>query len=231
MVDWSGGDRRRGGIPGLPAFEPAESTASQNERLRRFYDRSARSYDRWMRWYDRVMLGDARRRICSRAAGRTLEVAIGTGLNLPFYPPDIELTAIDFSPEMIARSRRRADELGLRIDLQLGNAHQLDFPDESFDTVVSTLMMSTVPEEERAARELFRVLRPGGRLLLLDHVRSPGLAVRWIERAVEPLLVRFSGARLLRDPLDYLAGVGFVIERCDRSRGGIIEEIVARRRQ
>jgi ubiquinone/menaquinone biosynthesis C-methylase UbiE len=201
----------------------------ENERLRRFYDQSAGEYDRWMRFYDSIMLGDARRRLCSRASGRTLELAIGTGLNLPFYPDGVRLTGVDLSPAMLAVAKQRSRTLGIDAELLVGDAHALDFSEDSFDTVISTLFFSSVPDPRQAAAEVRRVLKPGGQLLLLDHVRSPIWTARLAERLLDPPLRRFAGCNLLRDPLDYLGAVGFVIERCDRSRWGIVLDVVARK--
>jgi ubiquinone/menaquinone biosynthesis C-methylase UbiE len=201
----------------------------QTERLRRFYDEYAGDYDRWMRFYDSIMLGGARRKVCSRASGRTLELAIGTGLNLPFYPSGVRLTGVDLSPAMLAVAKQRSRKLGIDAELLLGNAHALDFPNDRFDTVVSTLFFSSVQNPRQAAAEVRRVLKPGGRLLLLDHVRSPIRTARFAERLLDPPLRRFAGCNLLRDPLDYLGAVGFVIERCDRSRWGIVLDVVARK--
>ena len=196
--------------------------------VREYYNEAARSYDSWMVGFDRVMLGRGRSRMCSRARGRTLEVAVGTGANLPFYPPDAKLTGIDLSPAMLAVAERRAQRLDLDIDLEVGDAQGLDFPDEHFETVTATLLLSTVPSPQRAAEEMRRVLRAGGRLLILDFARSPITPVRWVEQALAPLTAR-SRFSLLRDPLDYLDAVGFTVEHVDRFRLGVIEEIVARK--
>ena len=201
----------------------------ENDRLRRFYDKSAADYDLWMRHYDRWMLSDARERLCARAHGQTLEIGLGTGLNLGFYPPSVQLTGLDLSRAMLTIAAQRALDLGREVALRLGDAHALELPDSHFDTVVATLFVSSVPDERRAAAEAWRVLRPGGRLLLLDHVRSPIAPVRWAQRLLNPLMVRFAHNHLLRDPLDYLGSVGFVIEHCARSKWGIIEEVVARK--
>lgn len=210
-------------------MKPNTATARANAWLRRYYERYAASYDGWMRYYDRAMLGDGRRRLCARTRGRTLELAVGTGLNLVHYPCDVELTGIDLTPAMLGIAARRAQQLGREVTLQRGDAHALEFPDNHFDTVVATLLLSTIPDCRRAASEAWRVLKPGGGLLLLDHVRSPVAPVRWAERLLDPLLARFTGVHLLRDPLDYLGAVGFTVERCARSRGGIIEAVVARK--
>jgi ubiquinone/menaquinone biosynthesis C-methylase UbiE len=210
-------------------MEHNSPTAQANERLRQFYNRSAPGFDGWMRYYDRAMLGDGRWRICARARGRTLELAVGTGLNLAYYPREVELTAIDLTPGMLEVARQRARRLGREVTLRVGDAHALDFSAGSFDTVVATLLLSTIPDCRRAAREAWRVLKPGGRFLLLDHVRSPVAPVRWAERLLGPVVSRFTGVHLLRDPLDYLGATGFTVERCRRTRWGVIEEVVARK--
>jgi ubiquinone/menaquinone biosynthesis C-methylase UbiE len=201
----------------------------ETERVRRFYDGSAADYDRWMRTFDRLLIGDGRQRICGRASGRTLELAIGTGLNLTWYPPNIALTGIDLSPAMLAAAERRAGELGRPVELQLADAQALEFPDGRFDTVVATFAVCTIPDERRALTEAHRVLRPGGQLLLLEHVRSPVTPVRWVQRLLDPLMSRVEADHLLRDPLDHLAEIGFAIELSERSRWGIIELLVARK--
>jgi ubiquinone/menaquinone biosynthesis C-methylase UbiE len=201
----------------------------ENESPRRFYDEYAADYDRWMRFYDAIMLGDARRRLCSHASGRTLELAIGTGLNLPFYPNAVRLTGVDLSPAMLALTEQRSQKLAIDAELLVGDAHALDFPDNSFDTVISTLFFSSVSEPRQAAAEVLRVLKPQGRLLLLDHVRSPIMPARLVERLLDVPLRRYSSCHLLRDPLDYLGAVGFVVKRWQRSRWGIVLEVVARK--
>ncbi|HLL57544.1 MAG TPA: class I SAM-dependent methyltransferase [Rubrobacteraceae bacterium] len=135
------------------------------ERVRRHYDRSAGSYDRIIAWAEKAFFGTGREWVCSRARGEVLEVAVGTGRNLPFYPKDTRLTGIELSPKMLAIARRRASESGIEADLRVGDAHELPFPDASFDTVTATLALCTIPDDRQAVTEAVRVLRPGGRLL------------------------------------------------------------------
>lgn len=196
--------------------------------VRDYYEQSARSYDSWMVGFDRYVLGRGRSRMCSRARGRTLEVAVGTGANLTHYPPDVNLTGVDLSPSMLAIAERKGRALGLDLELAIGDAQALAFPDAQFETVTTTLLLSTVPDARLAAEEMRRVLRPGGRLLILDFARSPLVPVQWLQRALAPLTAR-SRFSLLRDPLDYLDAVGFAIEHVDRFRLGVIEEVVARK--
>jgi SAM-dependent methyltransferase len=123
----------------------------------------------------------------------------------------------------------RQAELGRAADLRLGDAQRLEFGDESFDTVVSTLSLCTIPDHAEAVREAYRVLRPDGRFLLLEHVRSAHLAVRLVQRMLDPLAVRFAADHLVREPLDQLVVAGFEIERLERSKWGIVERIAARK--
>ena len=149
---------------------PARTVADATERQRQVWDRRAPSYDRWMRFMDRLLFSDGRAWVCARACGDVLEVGIGTGRNLPFYSDDVRLTGIDLSEQMLAVARRRARELGRAVNLRQGDAQQLPFPDAAFDTVVCALSLCSIPDDRKAVAEMERVLRPGGRLLLLDHV-------------------------------------------------------------
>jgi ubiquinone/menaquinone biosynthesis C-methylase UbiE len=206
-----------------------ESIEQETDRVRALQDKQAPKYDRQISFFERVLFGDGRAWVCSRAHGKVLELACGTARNLPFYRDDVELTGIELSPEMLAIAHQRAGELDHPADLRLGDVQALDFPDESFDTVTCTLGFCTIPDTRAAAAEAFRVLRPGGQLLLLEHVRSPAPIVRGGQRLLDPFAVRFEADHLLRDPLDYLPGVGFEIDEVERSKWGIVERLRARK--
>ena len=173
------------------------------------------------------LLGDARRWLASQARGETLEVGIGAGQTLAWYPADVRLAGIELSAAMLAQARSTAGALGRPVTLRQGNAMAIDAPDRSFDTVVFCLVLCTVPDDRRAILEAARVLRPGGRLLAVEHVRSPNRVVRLVERLWEPLALRRYGDHMLRDPLNHLADAGFAIESVDRRRLGIVERLVA----
>jgi ubiquinone/menaquinone biosynthesis C-methylase UbiE len=207
----------------------AKATERETERVRAVQDKQAPKYDRQISFFERILFGDGRAWVCSQARGQVLELAAGTNRNLPFYHPDAELTTVELSPAMLAIGRRRAQDLGHGADLRLGDVQSLEFPDESFDTVTCTLGFCTIPDTTTAAREAFRVLRAGGQLLLMEHVRSPAPIVRAGQRLLEPLAVRFEADHLLREPLDYLPNVGFEIDEVQRSKWGIVERLRARK--
>lgn len=208
----------------------AQQLSAETQRVRKIQDKEAPRYDRQISFFERVLFGDGREWVCSQAEGDVLELAAGTARNLQYYPAEVRITAVELSPEMLAIGRKRADDIGREIDLRQGDVQELDFPDQSFDTVVCTLGLCTIPDPRRAVAEAHRVLRPGGKLILLEHVRSPSLPVRTVERMLDPIFVRFEADHLTREPLDYLETEGFQVERLERSKWGIVERVLARKR-
>ncbi|NOR01559.1 methyltransferase domain-containing protein [Mycolicibacterium fortuitum] len=197
-------------------------------RWNRYWDKKSRNYDREIGFFDRHLFGDSRHWVCSQAAGDVLEVAIGTGLNLPFYPETIRLTGIDWSEQMLELARGRAAELGHTATLQQADAHRLPFDDASFDTVVCTFGLCAIPDHTQALTEMTRVLRPGGRLILVDHIRSSTAPVRAVQRFLELFTVPVGGEHFLRRPLNHLRAADNIdIERVERFTLGLVERVVA----
>jgi ubiquinone/menaquinone biosynthesis C-methylase UbiE len=203
---------------------------TQTGRVRAIYDRSAPKYDKRIAFFERILFAGGREWVCSRAAGDVLEIAVGTGRNLTLYPPGVRLTGVELSPAMLEIARARARSHGIEADLRVGDAQALEMPDAAFDSVVVTLALCTIPDDRKAVAEIARVLRPGGRVLLLEHVRSPLRVVRLGQRLLEPLALRFEGDHLTRDPLDHLRGAGFVVKEIVRSKAGIVELVAATKR-
>lgn len=201
----------------------------ETDRVRRYWDRSAGSYDRSMGFFERLMVADGRTWVTSWARGDVLEIGIGTGRNLSLYPAGVRLTGIDLSDEMLERARTRAYELGREVDLRLGDAERLEFEVSSFDTVVFSFALCSIPDDRAAIREATRVLRPGGRLVLIEHVRSPRRWVRAVELLLDFFTSRFQGDHLLREPLHQLRAEFLEIELVERSKLGFIERAVARK--
>jgi len=201
----------------------------RDERLRRYWDKHAGSYDQQMGFFDRRFFGDTRDWVCSQASGEVLEVAIGTGLNLPHYPQQVRLTGLEWSPAMLDIARRRAQELGREVELRQGDAQDLEFPDASFDTVVCTFSLCGIPDDRQAVREMDRVLRPGGQLLLADHVESSRWYARAAQRLIELVTVPLGGEHFRRRPFIQVRALGYAIERHQRFTLGIVERLAARK--
>lgn len=201
-------------------------SGEQAAKVRRRWEAFAPRYDRAMRWCDRLV-GDGRQQVASRATGQVLEVGIGTGLNLPFYPSEVQLTGLDLSPAMLAVARERAASLGRDVTLLEGDAQALPFPDASFDTVVSTLALCEVPDERVVIEQMWRVLRPGGQLLLLDHVVSSWWPIRLGQRLLEAMITRASGEHLTRRPLLVVRAAGFTVTQTQRWKAGLLEWVAA----
>jgi ubiquinone/menaquinone biosynthesis C-methylase UbiE len=172
----------------------------------------------------------ARRWLCGQAEGDVLEIGIGTGRGLPYYSTSVRLTGVDLTPGMLDIARARALRLGLSVELRVGDAQTLEFPPERFDTVVIALALCSIPNDRLSISEVSRVTRPGGRLLIMEHVRRPNPVVRAGQRTVEPMFVRFQADHLTREPLEHIEEHGFAVERVDRCAWGIMERVVARRK-
>lgn len=208
---------------------PPSDRLRANDRLKHKYADEAPGYDGEMDFWERYIFGAQHRSwACSKAVGETLEVAIGTGLNLPHYAAGVRITGVDLSTEMLAVAEARAQALELQISLKEADAQDLPFEDRSFDTVVCTYALCSVPDEAVAVLEMRRVLKPGGRLILVDHVRSTIRPLLWLQRAYE-LLPGHEDDHLTRRPATHVIDGNFRIEEIGRLRAGIIERVVASR--
>lgn len=155
----------------------------------------AASYARWAPVYDRTfgaVTGTGRRLTAgfvNTHAGTVLEVGVGTGLSLPHYAPQVQVTGIDFSKDMLRKARRRVAEQNLRnvCALRRMDARRLGFPDASFDAVVAMHVLSVVPEPERVMAEIARVCKPGGRVIIINHFARDRGPLALLERAFAPL--------------------------------------------
>jgi ubiquinone/menaquinone biosynthesis C-methylase UbiE len=192
-----------------------------------YWDKQAANYDRAMAFWDRKLFGDSRQWACGHASGDVLEVAVGTGLNLPLYPAEARVTGLDLSEGMLALARAR--KVDRPPTLRQGTAHALPFGDASFDTVVCTFGLCAIPDPDAAVDEMVRVLRPGGRLILVDHVVSSSRLVRGVQWLLERITVPVGGEHFRRRPLLHVQARGLHVDKQERFKLGIVERLVARK--
>jgi len=200
----------------------ADPEAKATTIIRRRYNRNAFLYDliesplerRFATW---------RRRLRTRVAGpKALEVGVGTGKNLPYYPDGVSVTAIDFSPRMLARARAAARRRGRPIDFREMDVQRLDLPDQSFDTIFATFVFCSVPDPVLGLAELRRVCKPGGRLLLLEHMRPGNFWLGLLFDALNPLMVRMTGANINRRTMENIKKAGWKIDVAQPLSGDIV---------
>ena len=198
------------------------------EEIRAKYDGFARKYAVMEIPQELLGVRKLRSRMLRKAKGDVLEVAAGTGINLPHYPAGCRVTAVDISPAMLAISEERSRKLGIDAAFRVMDAEALEFPDESFDTVVSTLSVCTFPDPVSALREMSRVCRSDGRILLLEHGRSDRERLgRWQDRR-EDRHARQLGCHWNREPLHIARQAGLDVAHYRRTFLGVFQEIEAR---
>jgi ubiquinone/menaquinone biosynthesis C-methylase UbiE len=190
--------------------------------LRRLYDATwgrifALGYDRFQRRAEELGMREQRIRFLAEARGRCLEIGAGTGLNLHRWPEVDELVLSEPDPHMAAQLRRKLASSARQAEVVQAPAEQLPFPDASFDTVALTYVLCTVRDVPAALREIDRVLKPGGHLLFLEHVRSPepGLA-RWQDRFHGAWYLFGNGCHCNRDTLATIGASPLELERAER---------------
>ena len=176
----------------------------------------AAMYDRMSRDMEAAGLQAHRESLLANAHGRVLEIGAGTGRNLPFFPADVELTLVEPGAPMARRLEKRLADHAAPVELVRAPAEELPFPDNSFDVVVSTLVLCSVDDQERALAEARRVLKPGGRLLFIEHHRSddPSLARR--QDRMNPLNRLVAACDCNRTTVDAIRDAGFTIDKLDR---------------
>jgi len=199
------------------------------EIAKRRYDRIASLYDLMEGLIERSRYNKWRELLWSKAEGtHILEVGVGTGKNFTFYPADAEITAIDFSEKMLKRAKYRASKQKVKVRLQQMDAQHLEFEANTFDTVVASFVFCSVPDPVRGLMEIEGVCKPGGKIVLLEHVLSANRVLGWLMNLANPLVVRIVGANINRRTEENVIKSGLVIEQVINLGVGIFKLIEAR---
>lgn len=193
------------------------------EVIRRRYDRTAIFYDA-MDW---MIPASLRRRAVELAKGEVLEVGVGTGGNLSLYPQGCRVTGIDFSPGMLAKARRKVERSNLPVSLLEMDAEHMDFPDNLFDTVIATCVFCSVPDPVQGLREVRRVCKPGGRIILLEHVRSENPFLGALMDILNPVSLYLIGSNINRRTVRNVIETGIHIDKVENVFGKIVKLVVA----
>ena len=195
---------------------------------RKRYDRMAFVYDLMEAPIERLKFSGWRSRLRQRISGeRALEVGVGTGKNLLYYPEDVKITAIDFSPKMLAKARKRARHMGIIVELIEMDVQHLEFPDQFFDTIFATFVFCSVPDPVAGLREIRRVCKPDGRLLLLEHMRPERPVMGFIFDILNPAIFRITGANINRKTMDNIRQAGWKVEVEEKLSADVVRWIEA----
>ena len=180
-------------------------------------------YRSWREQFWEIVRGELSR------GSRLLEVGVGTGKNMPYWPQEFQFTAIDLTPGMVARARRRAAKLGLEPEILEGDAQSLQFLDDSFDAAAATFVFCSVPDPVLGLQELARVVRPGGSIFIMEHVRSADPLMGKLMDLVNPIVRSLMGPNINRDTVENVKRANLTISSVvDLDRGGIFKIIHAR---
>ncbi|RJR54821.1 MAG: class I SAM-dependent methyltransferase [Desulfobacteraceae bacterium] len=188
-------------------------TTTDITRARKRYDRIAPFYDFMETPMEALRFNEWRSRLREKVTGRALEVGVGTGKNMAYYPLGLDVTAIDISPGMLKRAAKRAALLGRGVELMDMDVQFLGFPDHSFDTVFATFVFCSVPDPVRGLRELHRVIKPEGKMILMEHMRPSNPVLGILFDVLNPVVVRIMGANINRRTMENIRAAGWRVAK------------------
>jgi ubiquinone/menaquinone biosynthesis C-methylase UbiE len=203
---------------------------ADSSQIKKRYDRIAPFFDLLEAPMEGFFFGPWRERLWARTSGKhILEVGVGTGKNFAHYPKDAQITAIDFSPKMLQLAEQAKAKNGIQVDLALVDIQSLPYADNSFDTVIASFVFCSVPSPSKGLKELYRVCKPGGQVLLLEHVISPKPVISHIMNLLNPLVVKLFGANINRDTVKNVKACSFSSVRVDEHSSDILKLIEAKK--
>lgn len=203
---------------------------SDSAAIKKKYDRIAPYYEGLEAIMEGLFFKTWRKKLWVKVDGyHILEVGVGTGKNFDFYPNEARITAIDFSEAMLKQATHKKDRKSISVDLDLMDVQSLCFADNSFDTVIGSFVFCSVPLPIKGLKELYRVCKPGGQVLLLEHVLSSNPIIAKVMNFFNPVILALVGANINRDTVKNIKACGFVSVRIDERSSDIIKLIEARK--
>jgi ubiquinone/menaquinone biosynthesis C-methylase UbiE len=192
------------------------------------YSRFSKIYDAFEYPIERLLFHKLRAEAVSHAQRKTLEVGVGTGKNLPYYNPETDLTAMDFSPGMLEIARKKHKNVKIRnVQFFEEDVQSLSFDNEAFDTVISTFVFCTVPDPVAGLKEVYRVLRPTGKAIFLEHMKSENSLVNIFLYMMNVFSTSILGTSMIRETQKNIEAAGFKIESVQNKALDVVRLIIA----
>jgi ubiquinone/menaquinone biosynthesis C-methylase UbiE len=203
---------------------------SDSAAIKKKYNRIAPYFEGLEAIMEGLFFKNWRKKLWAKVDGHhILEVGVGTGKNFDFYPNNARITAIDFSEAMLKQATHKKDRKSISVDLDLMDVQSLSFADNSFDTVIGSFVFCSVPLPSKGLKELYRVCKPGGQVLLLEHVLSSNPIMAKVMNFFNPVILALVGANINRNTVKNIKACGFVSVRVDERSSDIIKLIEARK--
>ncbi|MEW6660774.1 MAG: class I SAM-dependent methyltransferase [Bacillota bacterium] len=198
-----------------------------NAIVREKYDKKAAGYDCFLAPMEKMAMAKWRKELCSKARGLVLEAGVGTGANFPYYPEGVKVVGVDFSPKMLERAQNRLSLAKTQVELKLADIQDLPFPDNTFDSVITACVFCSVPDAIKGFKELRRVIKPDGKLFLLEHVRSEGSILGPTMDWLNPFFQRLAGVNINRRTENNIALAGMQVTKVKNLFRDIVKLITA----
>lgn len=198
----------------------------KTEVIKKRYDRTSKFYDLIEAPMEVMALKSWRIEVMKLLKGRVLEIGVGTGKNIEYYPKGLNITAIDFSEKMLQKAKIKAAFYDKKVDLRLMDAQHMDFSDNTFDTVFTTCVFCSVPDPIVGLKEIRRICKPDGKIIMVEHVRSEKKILGLIMDVLNPLVVNFYGANINRKTLENISKAGYGEVEVENLYKDIVKKIV-----
>ena len=198
----------------------------ETEIIKKRYNRASTFYDIMEAPMEAMALKSWRVDAMKELKGKVLEIGVGTGKNIEYYTEGLDITAIDFSEKMLEKAKKKAILHNKKINLLLMDAQQMEFANDTFDTVFTTCVFCSVPDPVKGLLEIMRVCKPGGKIVMIEHVRSEKKVLGIIMDILNPLVVNFYGANINRRTLENINKAGYSKVEVTNLYKDIVKKIV-----